>query len=296
MKIGIDLGGTKIDAAVFSPSGDMPFHKRVATPKDYQGIIAAVSGLVREARAVAGKEASVGMGSPGSRSPKSGLWRNSNLVTCNDQPFAEDLETAIGGPFRIENDANCFALSEAIDGAGRGYPVVAFFTIGTSLGGGLVINGRLRVGPNAEAGEFGHMALPWPTDREWPLQKCFCGKLGCSEVYVSGTGLARDYAVATGRNLAGKEIVTRARANEPDALAALARLQDRFARVCGNIVNIIDPDIFVVGGGLNELPELVEEMPPLISRYSFSGKAEVKVARAVHGEKSGVRGAARLWD
>ncbi len=289
-RIGIDVGGTKIDAAVLSPAGAMLFDKRIATPQSYDALIAAIAGLVSEAQGVAGEGTTIGLGAPGSQSPHTGLWRNANLTFCNGRPFAQDLQAAIALPLKAENDANCFALSEALDGAGRGYEVVVFFTIGTALGGGLVINGKLRGGPNAEAAEFGHTPLPRPEASEWPLLDCFCGKKGCAETLVSGTGLARDY----GGGITGKEIVTRARAGEAEAKAALLRLQDRFARVCANIVNVVDPDIFVIGGGLNELPELVEELPPLVARYSFSGTAQVKVARALHGEKSGVRGAARL--
>ena len=196
----------------------------------------------------------------------------------------------------MENDANCFALSEAIDGAGQGYAVVAFFTVGTALGGGLVVNGKLLVGANGEAGEFGHTALPWPNDSEWPLLACFCGKTGCAEQYVSGTGLQRDHRSVTGEDISAKEIVARARRGDAKAQASLHRLQERFARVAANIACVVDPDVFVIGGGLNELPELVEQLPPLISRYSFSGTAVAQVVRAKHGEKSGVRGAARLWD
>jgi len=257
-----------------------------------------VAEIARQAQAalvIADAGATLGIGSPGSQSPSTGLWRNSNIAACNGRPFAADLALAIGVAVRLENDANCFALSEALDGAGKGYDAVAFFTVGTALGGGLVIDGKLRVGANAEAAEFGHTGLPWPTDDEWPPLPCFCDKRGCAEQYVSGTGLARDYGRATGRDIAGKEIVQRARAGEIEALAALARLKDRFARIAANIANVIDPDIFVIGGGLSGLPELVEELPPVIARYSFSGAARVKVARAAHGETSGVRGAARLW-
>lgn len=295
-RIGVDLGGTKIDVAVLSPDGEVLFEKREPTPSTYGAIIAAIRDLVAEAVQQAGGEAKIGMGAPGSQSPKTGLWRNANIVACNGKPFAQDLQAALPCPVKLENDANCFALSEALDGAGQGYDVVAFFTIGTALGGGLVINGKLRTGPNAEAAEFGHTPLPWPKETDWPLLPCFCGKNGCAEQYVSGTGLARDYVRATSSNTNGKDIVARARCGEAEARAALSRLKDRFARVAANIVNIIDPDIFVIGGGLNELPELVEELPPLVARYSFSGTAEVKVVRARHGEKSGVRGAARLWD
>jgi fructokinase len=290
-RIGIDLGGTKIDAVRFSHVGETLFEKRVATPTSYDAVVAAIAALVAEAG-----DGTVGIGSPGSASRKTGLWRNANITFCNDRPFQKDLEAAIGRPVKMENDANCFALSEAIDGAGRGYPVVAFFTVGTALGGGLVVNGKLVVGANGEAGEFGHTALPWPNKSEWPLLPCFCGKFGCAEQYVSGTGLQRDHLKVTDENIAGKDIVANARRGDVKAVASLARLQDRFARIAANIACVVDPDVFVIGGGLNELPELVEELPPLISRYSFSGTAVAKVVRAAHGEKSGVRGAARLWD
>jgi fructokinase len=289
-RIGIDLGGTKIDAIALSAAGDVLFENRVTTPKTYDGIVSAIRDLVQAAG-----DGTVGIGAPGSLSRKTGLWRNANILVCNGRAFKADLETAIGRSIAMDNDANCFALSEAIDGAGQGYSVVAFFTVGTALGGGLVVDGKVVVGANGEAGEFGHTALPWPNESEWPLLPCFCGKLGCAEQYVSGTGLARDHLRVTGEDISGKEIVARARGGDGRALASLARLQDRFARVAANIACVVDPDVFVIGGGLSELPELVEEMQALISRYSFSGTAEAKVLRARHGEKSGVRGAARLW-
>jgi fructokinase len=290
-RIGIDLGGTKIDAISLSETGETLFEKRMVTPKSYDAVVAAIRDLV-----LAAGNGSIGIGSPGSNSRKTNLWRNSNLLFCNGKPFQHDLEAAIGRSVRMENDANCFALSEAIDGAGQGYPVVAFFTVGTALGGGLVVNGKLITGANGEAGEFGHTALPWPNESEWPMLPCFCGKKGCAEQYVSGTGLQRDHLRVTGEDITGKEIVARARKGDAKAMASLARLQDRFARIAANIGCVVDPDVFVIGGGLNELPELVEQLPPLISRYSFSGTAVAKVVRASHGEKSGVRGAAQLWD
>lgn len=290
-RIGIDLGGTKIDAITLSATGETLFEKRVATPKTYEALVAAIGALVHEAG-----EGRVGIGSPGSNSRKTQMWRNSNILFCNGKPFQRDLEAAIGQPVKMENDANCFALSEAIDGAGQGQAVVAFFTVGTALGGGLVMNGKLVVGANGEAGEFGHTALPWPNDSEWPMLPCYCGKKGCAEQYVSGTGLQRDHLHVTGEDISSKEIVTRARRGDAKAQGSLQRLQDRFARIAANIGCVVDPDVFVIGGGLNELPELVEQLPPLISRYSFSGTAVAKVVRAKHGEKSGVRGAARLWD
>ena len=290
-RIGVDIGGTKIDALAFDPADKIIFQKRIDTPKDYEPMIQAIAGLVKDAG-----EGSVGIGAPGSGDPETGVWRNSNFVASNGKPMARDLEAAIGRPLRIENDANCFALSEAKDGAGAGFGSVAFFTIGTGLGGGLVIDGKIIRGAHAEAAEFGHTGLPWMTEQDWPPVKCFCGKQGCAEMYVSGTGLALDYTRSTGFELTSPEIIARARLGAGAASAALKRLQDRFARICANILNVVDPDIFVLGGGLSSLPELVEELPPLITKYTFSGSAIPRVARAKHGGNSGVRGAARLWD
>ncbi len=289
-RIGVDIGGTKIDALVFDHADKVIFEKRIDTPKDYEPMIKAVAGLVEEA----GK-GTVGIGAPGSGDPETGVWRNSNFVASNGQTLAKDLEAAIGRPIRIENDANCFALSEAKDGAGAGFGSIAFFTIGTGLGGGLVIDGKIIRGAHAEAAEFGHTGLPWMTEQDWPPIQCFCGKQGCAEMYVSGTGLVLDYKRVTGFELTGQEIIARARLGAVAAAAALMRMQDRFARICANILNVIDPDIFVMGGGLSTLPELVEELPPHIARYTFSGKAIPRVERAKHGGNSGVRGAARLW-
>lgn len=289
-RIGVDIGGTKIVCGVFGNTGDVLHESRIATPMDYAGIIAAVANLVRAAG-----DGTVGIGSPGSQGHRDGMWRNSNITLCNGKPFQQDLSRAIGRDIRMENDANCFALSEAREGAGKGHGVVAFFTIGTGLGGGVVVDGKLLRGAHGEAGEFGHTGLPWMTEADWPPVPCFCGKMGCTEMYVSGTGLAKDYTRATGQTLAGPDIVARARAGEEEARAALARLKSRFARVVGNLVNIIDPDIIVMGGGMARLPELVEELPDEVAQYSFSGTADVKIARAAFGDQSGVRGAALLW-
>ena len=290
-RIGIDIGGTKIDAIVFDPSDKIIFEKRIETPKAYEPMVAAIAGLVHEAG-----DGMVGIGAPGSANPATGIWRNSNFVASNGKLMAKDLAQAIGRPIRIENDANCFALSEAKDGAGAGHAVVAFFTLGTGLGGGLVVDGKVIRGANAEAAEFGHTGLPWMTDEDWPPVPCFCGKQGCAEMYVSGTGLEMDYKRVVGEALNGPAIIAKARGGDANAVAALKRLQNRFARVCANILNVVDPDVFVMGGGLSALPELVEELPPLIARYSFSGQAKAKVSPAKHGGNSGVRGAARLWD
>jgi len=293
-RIGIDLGGTKIDAVTLAEDGAILFEKRVATLRTYDAIIGAIAALVEEA-AAGERDVTIGIGAPGSASPVTGLWRNANILASNNKPFAADLEAAIGRKVKLENDANCFALSEALGGAGAGHGLVACFTIGTALGGGLVIDGKLRTGPNNEAAEFGHTPMPWPNASEWPLLPCFCGKQGCVEQYVSGTGLARDYERATDIRIRGEEIVARARSGDAEAQAAIDRLADRFARLIGAVINLIDPDIFVIGGGLSGLPELVDEIGPRAGRYSFSGAAKVRVARAKFGEKSGVRGAALLW-
>ncbi len=289
-RIGVDIGGTKIACAAFNAKGEIVHDQRIATPKDYPSIIAAVARLVEEAG-----EGTVGIGAPGSLGSRDGLWRNCNITICNGKPLFTDLQTAIGRTIRMDNDANCFALSEAIDGAGKGHACVAFYTIGTGLGGGIVIDGKLIRGANGEAGEFGHTGLPWMDEADWPPIPCFCGKRGCTEMYVSGTGFVNDYARSTGEKLSGTKIIARARAGEVAATATLKRLQDRFARVVANLVNVLDPDIIVMGGGMASLPELVEELPPKVARYSFSGAAKVRIARATFGDASGVRGAALLW-
>ena len=290
-RIGIDIGGTKIDVIVLDRADKIIFEKRVDTPKTYELMVKAIASLVHEAGA-----GTVGIGAPGTGHPETGLWRNSNYAAANGKPMAQDLEVGIGRPIRIENDANCFALSEAKDGAGAGFSSMAFFTIGTGLGGGLVIDGKIIRGAHAEAAEFGHTGLPWMTQQDWPPVHCFCGKNGCAEMYVSGTGLIGDYKRVTGEELSGRDIIARARAGEAQGKAAVKRLQNRFARICANILNVVDPDIFVMGGGLSSLQELVEELPPLIAPYTFSGEATPRVVRAKHGGNSGVRGAAQLWD
>lgn len=293
--IGIDLGGTKIDAAVLADDGAVLFERRVPTPRTYEEILAAIAGLVAAAGRATGSRAPAGIGAPGSASPRTGLWRNANILVANGKPLARDLESAVGRPVRLENDANCFALSEAHDGAGKGHGLVACLTIGTALGGGLIIDGRIRRGPNNEAAEFGHTPMPWPNASEWPLLPCFCGKKGCVEQYVSGTGLARDFERATGRALKGPEIVALSRAGDADAKAALDRLGDRLARLLAALVDTLDPDIFVIGGGLSHVPELLDGLGPRAASYTFAREADILVASAAHGEKSGVRGAARLW-
>jgi len=288
-RIGIDIGGTKIQAITLDAHGTVVHDARIDTPSTYDDILTTVRALVQPAG-----EGTVGIGAPGSSSPVTGLWRNANIVACNGRPFHRDLQHAIGREIRMGNDANCFALSEATHGAARGRDVVAFLTIGTGLGGGLVIGGRVITGAHGEAAEFGHTGLPWMTDDDLPPRDCYCGKRGCVEMYVSGIGLVKDYSLATGQSLNSPEIIGAARRGDADAGAALIRLQHRVARTCANIVNMIETDIFELGGGMAALPELVDGMPTLIARYTFSGTATPEVVRAMF-TNSGARGAALLW-
>jgi fructokinase len=288
-RIGVDIGGTKIQAVALDAGGAVVHEARIGTPPTYDGLLAAVATLVQQAG-----EGTVGIGAPGSSALQTGFWRNANIVACNGRPFHTDLQQAIGREIRTGNDANCFALSEAAHGAARGRDIVAFLTIGTGLGGGIVIGGRLITGAHGEAAEFGHTGLPWLADEDWPPPQCYCGKRGCVETYVSGTGLARDYLLTNGQELTGPDIIEAARRGDTRAAAALTRLQHRLARTCANIVNMVDPNIFVMGGGMATLPELVEDLPPLIAQYTFSRTATPAVVRAMFSD-SGARGAALLW-
>jgi fructokinase len=297
VRIGVDLGGTKIGAIALSPDGAVLDQRRVATPNSYKETIAAICDVVAAVeRAVGASGVPVGIGTPGSASPVSGLWRNSNALFLNGTQFGADLPAALKRPVRIENDANCFVLSEAKDGAAAGRRVVFGVTLGTGFGGGVVFDGRVHRGANAVAGEAGHIPLPWPTEQDLPLQQCYCGKLGCVERYVSGPGLVRDHARLAGVEADAAEIVARAGRGDAAARMAIDLFLDRLARLFGVVVTLIDPDVIVVGGGLSGLPGLVENVGPLIPRYVFGGEGRVPVVVARHGESSGVRGAAALWD
>jgi fructokinase len=295
-RIGVDLGGTKIEAVALAADGGETFRQRVPTPRDYAGTIAALGAIVAEAEAAVGGTATVGIGSPGSASPRTGLWRNANATFINGRDLVGDLAAALGRPVRVENDANCFALSEALDGAGAGHNLVFGITAGTGIGGGVVVGGRLHRGPNATAGEVGHLHLPWITAEDEPQPPCFCGKRGCVEQYVSGTGLAIDYRKATGESLHGEEIIARAAAGEPAARAALGRLIERFGRFLALITDLLDPDVIVLGGGLSNIEGICGAIADAAPRHSFGGEARPLVVKAVHGGSSGVRGAAMLWD
>jgi fructokinase len=283
-RIGVDIGGTKVEAISLDQRGRELFRKRVATPRgDYQKTIETVAVLVREAGA-----GSVGVGMPGALSQVTGLVKNANSTWLNGKPLKQDLEKALGREVRLENDANCFALSEASDGAGKGAPVVFGVILGTGVGGGIVVNGRVLTGANAIAGEWGHNPLPLPETEDLPLPRCYCGRAGCIETYLSGPGLARDHESATGRRVAPEEAVLDAK--------TMARYQERLARALASVINLLDPDVIVLGGGMSKLAALYTEVPRLWTRYVFSDHVVTRLAPPVHGDSSGVRGAAWLWE
>ncbi|WP_269713262.1 ROK family protein [Caulobacter sp. NIBR2454] len=295
MQIGVDFGGTKIEAAALDAEGRFLARLREPNPGDYDAAIAAVVDLIARVEAKVGEQGSVGIGGPGSVSPRSGLMRNSNSTYLNGRPFDVDLAKALGRPIRMENDANCLALSEAVDGAGAGAKGVFAIIVGTGCGGGVVFDGRLITGANAIAGEWGHTPLPWPRGDELPGHTCWCGQINCLETWVSGTGFGRDYGSATGKELTGEAIIAAMRAGEAEAMAAFDRYVDRLGRAMAVVCNLIDPDVFILGGGMSNVGELYERLPAVIRSHVFSDAWDAKIAPAQWGDSSGVRGAARLW-
>lgn len=296
-RIGIDLGGTKIAIIAFDAQERLIHEARIPTPRnDYAASIRALRDLVLATEAAIGAVASVGIGMPGSISPNTGLVQNSNSVWLNGQPFHRDLITALERPLRFANDADCFALSEATDGAGAGAASVFGVIVGTGCGGGLVVDGQLLAGPNGASGEWGHMPLPWPTMEEYPGPQCWCGRHNCLETWLSGSGLERDHLVVTGERLSARDIAASAETGDPAAMATLERHLDRFARALGVLVSIIDPHVIVLGGGLSSMPHLYRRLPAMVAARAFADTARIDIRRPVHGDASGVRGAARLWD
>jgi fructokinase len=284
LRIGIDLGGTKIEAIALEGSREV-FRKRIPSPRgSYEATLSAVASLVSEIG-----EGTVGVGIPGALSRVTGLVKNANSTWLIGKALKADLEKALQREIRLANDANCFALSEATDGAGKGAAVVFGVILGTGVGGGIVVHGKVLGGPNAIAGEWGHNPLPAPTVEDLPLPPCYCGRQGCIETYLSGPGLSRDYEQATGRRLAAEEIVSLG--NE-----VLARYEERLARALASVINVLDPDVIVLGGGMSNVARLYTEVPRLWSRYVFSEDVATRLARPAHGDASGVRGAAWLWD
>lgn len=295
IRFGIDLGGSKIELIALDAQGAVLTRQRTATPQgDYAGTIEAIAGLVAEAERAWGP-GTVGIGTPGAISPASGLMKNANSVCLNGRPLRQDIEARLGRPVRLSNDANCFALSEAVDGAAAGAAVVFGVIIGTGCGAGVVTHGRVLTGPNAIAGEWGHNPLPWPRDDERPGPACYCGKQGCLETWLSGPGLARDLAAASGLALTVPELVERAALGDAACEAALCRYEDRLARGLAQVINVLDPDAVVLGGGLSNLARLYENVPRLWGRYVFSDAVHTRLLPPKHGDSSGVRGAAWLW-
>ena len=295
MRIGIDFGGTKIEAVGLDADGAVLARKRVPNPGAYAPAIEAVADLVGFIEAETGRRGTIGMGTPGSQSPRTGLMRNANSTYLNGRRFGDDLEARLGRRVRLANDANCLALSEATDGAAAGAKTAFAIIIGTGCGGGLVVDGRLVEGVGGIAAEIGHISLPWPSADEAPGPKCWCGLNGCLENWVSGSGLQRDYLERIGQALDAPGIVAAARAGEASAVESLDRYIDRLGRAIAMTANLVDPDVFVLGGGMSNVTELYERLPPLVERHAFSDRWEGRIAPAVWGDASGVRGAARLW-
>jgi fructokinase len=296
-RIGIDLGGTKIEIIVLGPDGEVLHRNRVPTPRgSYDGTVRALVELVASAESAIGTRATVGIGMPGAVSPATGLVKNANSVWLNGRPLNRDLEAAMGRPVRLANDANCFALSEATDGAAAGASTVFGVIVGTGTGGGVVVQGHLCTGPNAIAGEWGHNPLPWPDDDERPGPECYCGKHGCIETFLSGPGLARDYHAATGAEHAAPAIASLAENGDPDARAAIERYAHRMARSLASIINVLDPDVIVLGGGMSNVQRLYTRVPELLPQFVFSDRVDTIIRPPRHGDSSGVRGAAWLWN
>ena len=298
LRVGIDLGGTKTEVVALAADGRALVRRREPTPvNDYDAILGLVARLVRETEAacdVAQGEAHVGVATPGSLSPATGLLRGSNSVCLNGMPVKHDLEARLARPIAMANDANCCALSEASDGAARGAAIVFGVILGTGVGGGLVVDGRVLGGHNGIAGEWGHNPLPWPGDAERPGHACFCGRSACIETFLSGPGLLRDYRLHGGAACDDVPAIAAAAAGDAHAEAALARYEDRLARALAHVINIVDPDVIVLGGGVSNIARWYDSVPRLWTRWVFSDRVDTALVRHAHGDSSGVRGAAWL--
>jgi fructokinase len=297
VRIGIDLGGTKIEGIAIGHDGAVLARRRVATPRDdYEGTLSAITDVVGEIEEAAGSGARVGVGMPGTISPATGLVKNANSIWLIGRPFREDLERRLGRRVRLANDANCFALSEAVDGAAAGADVVFGVIVGTGTGGGVVVAGHVLTGANAVAGEWGHNPLPWPDASEWPGPPCYCGRRGCIETFLSGPGLSRDHDARGGGSKTSEQIVADAAGGDPTCRATVDRYVDRMARALASIINVLDPDVIVLGGGLSNVRMLYDEVPRMWGRWVFSDHVATRLVPPAHGDASGVRGAAWLWD
>jgi fructokinase len=295
VRVGVDLGGTKIEAIALANSGEIVARERVPTPPSYDACVDAIVGIVKAVERTSGERGTVGVGIPGAVTPSTGLVKNANSVWLIGKPLGRDLEVRLGRPARLENDANCFAISEASDGAAAGADVVFGVILGTGVGGGIVVGSRCLDGVNLIAGEWGHNPLPWMTPDEFPGPTCYCGKRGCIEMFLSGPGFERDYALATGEAATSRVLISRAESGDAAAVAALDRYHDRLARALASVINVLDPDVIVLGGGMSNLPKLAESVLPILPKYVFSDSVLTRVVRNKHGDSSGVRGAAWLW-
>jgi fructokinase len=293
--IGIDLGGTKVEIIAMDEAGKELIRRRRPTPReDYEGTLALIAAMVGEVEDELATRATVGVGHPGAISPATGLIKNANSTWLNGRPFDRDLMHRLERPVAFANDANCLALSEATDGAGAGAAVVFAVILGTGVGGGVVVHGHVLGGPNAIAGEWGHNPLPWPRDDERPGRLCYCGLHGCIETWLSGVGLAADHAAITGERVPGPTIVERATAGDPAALASIERYEDRLARGLASVMNLLDPEVIVLAGGVSNVTRLYEKVPARWARYVFSDAVRTRLRPPVHGDSTGVRGAAWL--
>ena len=296
IRIGVDLGGTKIEAIALGVDGTCLARERIPTPTiGYEAIIQEITSLVHEIEVHIGERGSVGIGMPGTISASTGLAKNSNTICLNGKPFDKDISKALRREVRVANDANCFALSEAIDGAGADGKIIFGVIIGTGTGGGIVSNKTVLFGKNSIAGEWGHNPLPWPKTEELPGPSCYCGKRGCLETFVSGPGFCRNYRELSGKNKTPSEIVASTERGERAAKESLNLYIDRFARGLASVMNIIDPDIIVLGGGMSNIKCLYREVPKIWGKYVFSDSIDTDLRPAIHGDSSGGRGAAWLW-
>ena len=297
MRIGVDVGGTKIEAIALNDEGEELFRQRVSTPiNNSQQTLQTIAALIDSVEQKLSLQGSIGIGTPGALSPTSGLLRNSNSVCMNGKPVKQDLEELLQRNIRMANDANCFALSEATDGAAAGASVVFGVIVGTGTGAGVVVNGKVLTGPNAIAGEWGHNPLPWPTDEERPGPDCYCGKQGCIETFLSGPGMAGDYKRFSNIETKSEDIIQKVEQGDEQAELCLQRYEDRMARSLSHVINVLDPDVIVLGGGMSNIKRLYKNVPAIWGQYIFSDQVSTRLIAPKYGDSSGVRGAAWLWD
>lgn len=296
MRIGIDLGGTKIEGIALSATGEELCRLRVPTPQgDYRATLQAIADLIEKIETEVTEQGSIGICTPGALSPSSGLMRNSNSVCMNNKPVYDDIRALLQRDVRIANDANCFALSEASDGVAKNASVVFGVIIGTGTGAGIVVDNKILVGPNAIAGEWGHNPLPWPEDYELPGPECYCGKLGCVETWLSGPGMMRDHELSNNVFVDAETLDNKARFGDEEASETLQRYESRLARSLAQVINTLDPDVIVLGGGMGNIKRLYKNIPALWGDYVFSDTVNTQLLAPLHGDSSGVRGAAWLW-